>query len=166
MKRNLLYAATLVALGLAGSSCSKSFLELEPKTGQVEANYYKTEEQALLALTAVYDAYSVQNWQFVPTMSDIYSDDAFCGGSNANDMSQFQEIEMFNMTPENNAANDLWNRCYSGIYRANLFLQKQDGIDWKTDGLKERMEAEALFLRAYFYWELFLRYGPVPLVTT
>jgi hypothetical protein len=166
MKRNLLYAATLVALGLAGSSCSKSFLELEPKTGQVEANYYKTEEQALLALTAVYDAYSVQNWQFVPTMSDIYSDDAFCGGSNANDMSQFQEIEMFNMTPENNAANDLWNRCYSGIYRANLFLQKQDGIDWKTDGLKERMEAEALFLRAYFYWDLVRHYGSVPVITT
>lgn len=45
-----------------------------------------------------------------------------------------------------------WNRCYSGIYRANLFLQKQDGIDWKTDGLKERMKPR-LSLRAYFYWD-------------
>lgn len=26
-------------------------------------------------------------------------------------------------------------------------------------------KAEARFFRAYFYWELFLRYGPVPLVT-
>ena len=56
---------------VAGTSCSRSSFELEPKTGQTEANYYKTEEQALLAVTAVYDAYAVQNWQFVPAMSDI-----------------------------------------------------------------------------------------------
>lgn len=31
---------------------------------------------------------------------------------------------------------------------------------------KSNYIAEARFLRAYFYWELFLRYGPVPLVTT
>lgn len=31
---------------------------------------------------------------------------------------------------------------------------------------KKKNIAEARFLRAYFYWEMFLRYGPVPLVTT
>lgn len=165
MKKNIIYAISFLALAFGSSSCSKSFLELEPKTGQVEANYYKTEDQAFLALTAVYDAYSVQNWQFVPTMADIFSDDAFCGGSNASDMSQWQDMEMFNMTPENNSSSDLWNRCYSGIYRANLYLQKQADIDWKTSGLKERMEGEALFLRAYFYWDLVRHYGYVPVIT-
>ena len=165
MKKNLIYVIPFLALALGNTSCSKSFLELEPKTGQVEANYYKSEEQALLALTAVYDAYSVQNWQFVPTMSDIFSDDAFCGGSNISDMSQWQDMEMFAMTPENNSSSDLWNRCYSGIYRANLYLQKQADIDWKTSGLKERMEGEALFLRAYFYWDLVRHYGYVPIIT-
>ena len=165
MKKNIIYVTSFLALALGSISCSKSFLELEPKTGQVEANYYKTEDQAFLALTAVYDAYSVQNWQFVPTMSDIFSDDAFCGGSNISDMSQWQEMEMFKMTPENNSSSDLWNRCYSGIYRANLYLQKQADIDWKTDGLKSRYEGEALFLRAYFYWDLVRHYGYAPLIT-
>jgi hypothetical protein len=150
----------------AGSSCSKSFLELEPMTGQTEANYYKTESQAFLALTSVYDAYSVQNWQFVPVMSDIYSDDAFCGGSDASDMSQWQDMEAYKMEPENNSASDLWNRCYSGIYRANLYLEKQDGIDWVTEGLKARYEGEVKFLRAYFYWDLVRHYGWVPVFTT
>ena len=150
---------------LAGNSCSKDFLELEPKTGQTEANYYKTEEQAFLAVTAVYDAYSVQNWQFVPVMSDIYSDDAFCGGSDATDMAQWQDMESFKMEPENNSSSDLWNRCYSGIYRANLYLQKQDGIDWVTDGLKARFEGEVKFLRAYFYWDLVRHFGWVPIIT-
>lgn len=165
MKKNIIYVTSFLALTLGSISCSDSFLELEPKTGQVEANYYKTEDQALLALAAVYDAYAVQNWQFVPTMSDIFSDDAFCGGSNISDMSQWQDMEMFVMTPENNSSSDLWNRCYSGIYRANLYLQKQADIEWKTEGLKARMEAEALFLRAYFYWDLVRHYGYVPVIT-
>ncbi len=165
MKKKLLYVTSVLALAFGTFSCSESFLELEPKTGQVEANYYKTEDQALLALTAVYDAYALQNWQFVATMADIFSDDAFCGGANVNDMSQWQEMEMFKMTPENNSSSDLWNRCYSGIYRANLYLQKQADIDWKTAGLKERMEGEALFLRAYLYWDLVRHFGYVPIIT-
>ena len=164
MKKKIIYATAFLALTFGSISCSDSFLELEPKTGQVEANYYKTEDQALLALTAVYDAYAVQNWQFAPTMSDIFSDDAFCGGANVNDMSQWHEMEMFKMTPENGSSSDLWNRCYSGIYRANLYLQKQAGIEWITDGLKERYEAEALFIRAYLYWDLVRHYGYVPII--
>ncbi len=165
MKNKTIYILSFVALALLQVSCSEEFLELEPKTGQVEANYYQNEEQALLAVTAVYDAYSVQNWQFAPTMSDIFSDDAFCGGSNISDMSQWQEMEMFKMTPTNGAATDLWNRCYSGIYRANLYLEKQENVAWETEGLKERLEAETLFLRAYFYWDLVRHYGYTPIIT-
>lgn len=165
MKNKLKYIFSFIVVVVTLASCSKDFLELEPKTGQVEANYYKNEEQAFLSVAAVYDAYSVQNWQFVPVMADIFSDDAFCGGANVTDMSQFQEMEMFNMTTENGAASDLWNRCYSGIYRANLYLQKQEEVTWETDGLKERLEAEVLFLRAYFYWDLVRHYGYVPVIT-
>ncbi len=165
MKNKSIIILSFIAMIFLQVSCSQDFLELEPKTGQVEANYYKNEEQAFLAVTAVYDAYSVQNWQFVPTMSDIFSDDAFCGGSNISDMSQWQDMEMFKMTPENNSASDLWNRCYSGIYRANLYLQKKEEVTWETDGLKERYEAEVLFLRAYFNWDLVRHYGYAPLIT-
>jgi hypothetical protein len=165
MKKSIIYSVIFLALAYAGASCSKDFLELEPKTGQTEANYYKTEGDAFLAMTAVYDAYSVQNWQFAPTMADIWSDDAFCGGSDASDMSQWQDMESFKMEPENNSSSDLWNRCYSGIYRANLYLEKQDGIAWVTEGLKERYAAEVKFLRAYFYWDLVRHYGWVPIIT-
>lgn len=158
-----LFAVLAMTLGLI--SCSEEFLELEPKTGQVEANYYKNEEQAFLAVTAVYDTYALQNWQFIPTMSDIYSDDAFCGGSDVTDMAQWQDIEMFKMDAENNSSAVLWNRCYAGVYRANLYLQKQEGVEWKTEGMKERLEAEVLFLRAYIYFDLVRHYGSVPIIT-
>lgn len=165
MKKVITHISIIMVLMFSVNSCNEDFLDLEPKTGQAEANYYKTEDQAFLALTAIYDAYSVQNWQFVPIMSDIYSDDAFCGGSDASDMSQWHDMELFDMEPENAAASDLWNRCYSGIYRANLYLEKQEQIDWVTTGLKEKYAGEAMFLRAYFYWDLVRHYGWVPLIT-
>jgi hypothetical protein len=165
MKKSIIYSILFLALMLTGNSCSKDFLELEPKTGLTEANYYKNEEQAFLAVTAVYDAYALQNWVSIPVMGDIWSDDAFCGGSDATDMSQWQDQEMFKMTPENNSSSDLWNRCYAGIYRANLYLQKQEGVAWVTEGLKDRFQAEVKFLRATFYWDLVRQYGWVPVLT-
>lgn len=165
MKKIIKYITLIVVLSATLQSCTKDFLNLEPTTNQSEANFYKTEADAFVAVVAIYDALSVQNWQFVPIMSDIFSDDAFTGGSSSGDMSQWQEHEAGIMTPENQAASDLWQRCYTGIYRANLYLEKQEQIEWVTDGLKERFEAEAKFLRAYFYWDLVRHYGWVPVLT-
>lgn len=163
MKNNIIKILVLIVL-FGFQACTKDFLELEPKTGQMEENYYKTESDALLSLTSVYDALSVQNWNFVPIVSDIVSDDGFTGGSDAGDMRQWQEFEQFIATPENDAAKALWDRCYTGIYRANLYLEKQDLIEWETEGLKEKYAAEAKFLRAYFYWDLVRHYGSVPVI--
>lgn len=165
MKNKVLYIIGFIALALGQFSCSDDFLELEPLTGQVEENFYKTESDAFLSVVSVYDALSIQNWQFVPIMSDIFSDDAFAGGSDANDMRQWQETELLSkMDVENAAASALWNRCYQGIYRANLFLSKSADIEWETDGLRERLEAEVKFLRAYFYWDLARHYASVPIL--
>lgn len=159
--KNLL---VIIIVIFSSQACTEDFLNLEPKTGQVEANFYKTEDDAFLAVVGIYDALSVQNWQFVPTMSDIFSDDTYKGGANAKDMDQFNEIETGNISTENEAAKELWNRCYSGIYRANLYLEKQNDIQWQTNGLKDRLEAEAKFLRAYFYWDLVRHFGWVPII--
>jgi hypothetical protein len=147
-------------------ACTKNFLELEPKTGLVEVNFYKTESDAFLALTGVYQALAVQNWQFIPLMSDIFSDDAFAGGADAKDMSQWHEIELSQMTDANNSASDLWNRCYTAIYRANLYLEKEGGITWDNPENQKRFKAEALFIRGYIYWDLARHYGWVPIITS
>jgi hypothetical protein len=147
-------------------ACTKSFLELEPKTGLVEDNFYKTESDAFLALVGVYDALTVQNWQFIPLMSDIFSDDAFTGGADAKDMSQWHEIELSQMTDANNSAADLWNRCYSAIYRANLYMEKEGGITWTNPENRKRFLAEAKFIRGYIYFDLARHYGWVPIITS
>ena len=71
----------------------------------------------------------------------------------------------------------VWESRYRGIRKCNITintleadsLNKLRPADIGEDlynTQKANYIAEARFLRAYFYWELFLRYGPVPLVTT
>jgi hypothetical protein len=165
MKRNKLFSLLLTVFASALLlSCAEDFLNLEPKTNLLEANSYKTEGDALAAMMAVYDAYSLQNWNFVPIASDIFSDDAFCGGEPGGGMWQWQDQEMSVIYPENGAASDLWNRCYSGIYRANMFFKKEAGIAWSSEKTRKRFNAEVHALRAWFNWDLVRHYGWVPLV--
>lgn len=168
MKKTNIISAIFIAL-LVGvlPSCKKEFLELTPKVSLLEDNFYKTEKDAFLALAAVYNTLTVQPWECVPVMADLRSDDTFTGGdASGSDMIQYQEQERYKIDPENAAVSALWNRCYSGIYRANIFLAKADGIEWKNLDLKKRMIAEAKYLRGYFYWDLVRHYGWVSILTT
>ncbi|MCX4333827.1 MAG: RagB/SusD family nutrient uptake outer membrane protein [Bacteroidales bacterium] len=73
-----------------------------------------------------------------------------------------------------------WNRCFNGIYAANLFLENSDEVEMdylkydpnKSEQAKyqlyldniERVRYEVRFLRAFFYFELVQRYGGVPIL--
>lgn len=71
---------------------------------------------------------------------------------------------------------DQWGQLYSAIRAVNLLLKEVEGRkfeDYKwTDTYKDEMAQfnnyphEARFLRAYFYLQLAMRYGNVPLITT
>lgn len=154
----------LAAMALIMAGCSDEFLELEPKTNRLEANSYRSQEDAFNAVVAVYDNLAVQPWNFVPIQSDIFSDDTYCGGEQGGGMWQWQDQEIGIIDPENAAASDLWNRCYSGNYRANMFFDKEDGFAWESESVRKRYHAEVTVLRAYFYWDLVRHYGWVPII--
>lgn len=157
----------LTILVLSGlTNCSDDFLEVEPKLNRTEANAYNTEQDAMQAMVAVYSALAVQPWIYVPMQSDLFSDDAYTGGEPGGGMMQYQEQERSTVTPENAAAMDLWNKLYSGIYRANIYLEKDPGFAWTSEKLRETMRAEVRVLRAYFYWDLVRHYGWAPIYKT
>ena len=65
-----------------------------------------------------------------------------------------------------------WEHYYRGIRKCNMILTRIDSVPQASDLSDEKYEndklnykSEARFLRAYFYWEMFLRYGPIPIVT-
>lgn len=57
-----------------------------------------------------------------------------------------------------------WGACYKGIRSASIFIEN---IDKNMDVSAEKRtdwKAQARFVRAYYYWLLLRKYGPVPLL--
>ncbi len=158
----------LFIIGLL-ASCSDDFLDLQPLDREVTTTFYKTEEQAMQALVAVYDVLGYQStpgvsWAPFIVMSDILSDDAYAGGGDANDGQDENEFNNFNIPTTSKIAHAIWIKNYVGIYRANLLLEKIDGVD-ASDDFKKRVIAECKFLRAYFYFEEVAYFENIPLLT-
>jgi starch-binding outer membrane protein, SusD/RagB family len=160
--------AFIMILGLL-VSCSDDFLDLKPLDQEVSSNFYQTEEQAYQALVAIYDALTYQTttisgWCPFPMVADILSDDAFAGGSDANDGFQFQMLNSHNISTANQPTHSAWVKNYIGIYRANLYLEIINDIT-ASQAFKNRTIAEAKFMRAYFYLELVRFFENIPLIT-
>lgn len=57
-----------------------------------------------------------------------------------------------------------WSSCYEGIRKASVFIHNIDkNREMTTEEIAEK-KAQARFLRAYYYWLLLRKYGPVPIV--
>lgn len=64
-----------------------------------------------------------------------------------------------------------WESYFRAIRKCNTLLAKIDSVPMDADETQasrqanvRRMKAEARFFRAYFYWELCLRYGALPII--
>ena len=154
------------------TACSKDFLDKEPLVDTVIENFYKTGNDAIMAVNA---AYVPMQWEFNYTyfnewmFGDVVSDDALKGGNNINDMNDLFLLENFNTTPSNEILLEFYRAQYQGIYRSNLAINKIPEIqpdDVMDQSLKNRLIGEAQFLRAYYYFRLVRVFGGVPKITT
>jgi starch-binding outer membrane protein, SusD/RagB family len=161
---NIVIIAAALAAIFAGCS---DFLDKKPMGVESSATFFKTKDQAIKALTAVYDATA---WRFSQEISewflgDIVSDDAVKGGENAADWAELQQLKEFRANAGTTTCFYRWSEFYQGIYRANLVITNVPNIDMDAD-LRNRVVAEAKFLRGYFYFQLVKTFGAVPLITT
>ena len=166
MNKNSLQIAAILTAGLIMAGCS-SFLDKKPMGVESSATFFKTKDQALEATTAVYDVtawrYSQEIFEWF--LGDICSDDAEKGGENAADWSELQQLKEFHGTASNSISYYRWSEFYQGVYRANLVIQNVPTIAMDAT-LRDRLVAEAKYLRAWFYFQLVKTFGAVPLITT
>jgi len=157
-------ALLLGGLLLATAGC-KSFLD-QPVLGQYEAGqFFTSDTNAILAVNAAYvplsfrDASSNALW----VLGDVASDDAV-KGSNPGDQADFENIDIFNITPINSAVEAQWRRYYDGVFKCNVVL---DGLPAGnasvSAAVRQQVVGQAQFLRAYYYFQLATLYGNVPL---
>ena len=156
------YVKFLFAFFILWMNGCSDFLN-EPLQGTYSnATFYKTQAHAVLAITGVYNAASFAStdnnlWVF----GDVASDDATKGGL-AGDQSDIQFIDEFTYARNNASIEKVWKRYYEGISRANYLLYYVPAIAMDAK-LKNRIVAEAKFLRAYFYFNLVNIFGEIPL---
>lgn len=168
MKKFLHILAKVLLVVILFTSC-EDFLDLKPLDQVVSTNFYKTEEDATRALVAIYDVLTYQespgvSWAPFITVADALSDDAYAGGSDANDGFNWQQLNTHNIPTTNVIAHSIWIKNYIGIYRANLYLEVIGGIE-ASEAFKRRTIAEAKFLRAYFNFEQVRFFENIPLLT-
>ncbi len=168
MLTKVLNKYTLLILSLLiATSCSEDFLDKQPLDQRVESNFYQTEGDAREALIAVYDVLgwsTVVGFHPLQMFADIASDDSYAGGASRNDAPNIIEVDQHNIRTTNGEVLGMWRKYYIGIYRANLFLEKIEGIK-ASDEFKNRTIAEVKFIRAYFYFDLLRTFENVPLLT-
>ncbi len=158
----------MMFLAFMASSCSDSFLELYPKDGLSEGNFYNTQESIILLANGCYlpmrDYEKSQHWVLAELISD--------NGSHQNNVVTGEAtrgvIDQFILVSDNVAYLQFWQLSYSGITRCNKLLAEFDReeIVWENKAIKHRSAGEALFLRALYYFNLVRQFGGVPLVTT
>lgn len=164
--RNTYLKSTILALAvLISISGCKKFLD-QPVPGKLsEEEFYKTDEDANLAIIAVYDIlqsdYWNGGWNSMLMLKVMPSDESNAGGANDGDQPGYQDLDKYRATSMNDKVSMAWQKCYVGIYRANKIINK---IQQEND-LRKRIVAEAKFLRAYNYFDLVTLWGDVPLVT-
>lgn len=150
--------------GLLAAGCD-DFLDTEPQNKYLSVNFYITEEQAFNGLVAAYDPlqwpFVTGRWTSSVMLGEIWSDNANAGGDPTNfDQPGWQEIDDLNSTPVTPESRAFWIKYSAGINRANQVLNNVKIESSVIDGYK----AEAKFLRAYYMFELFKTYGPIPVI--
>jgi starch-binding outer membrane protein, SusD/RagB family len=152
----------LIMALLAGSfSCRKSLESLNPNEPD-ETNFWKTENDALLGVNAVY-ANAYRNGTFARWITVVLnprSDDGFASTG----WPPLRETVDFTLLDYNfEVPNHIWDHHYRGIYRANQVIANVPNITM-DETLKKRYIAEAKFHRAFYYFYLVTLWGNVPLV--
>ena len=165
----------IILLMLSLTACVDEFLDR-----RMDTNY--TKDQVFSTYTTIRN-FGIGIYSHLPNGFDRFdggtlsaaSDEAVHSGA----IGTVQKLSSGNWGAFSNP-DDQWNNLYSGIRKANLFLQ--ESVDYErviiqdtvTDQGRQTyqtqvndlrwLRAEAHFLKAYFYFELIKRYGGVPII--
>lgn len=156
-KRNDLPKALLLGL-IVVWGCDTG-LDSLPKGSVAEEIFWQRERDAILAVNAVYNELDgVQMVKELDGVTDI-------GYRAPSGPGTFHDVGAGNIDPSNSAITSNWNRYYRGIRKANDVINNIGSIEDGDPALLERLEAEARFLRAWYYTQLTSLWGDVPLIT-
>ena len=161
-------------------SCSK-VIDTTPQSNLNSATYYSNVSEMKAALTGCYNGMQKPmnvEWQ----LTELRSDNSKQGspGSTASTNRDLSDLDMFTPSTSHQTIYTYWQTTYQNIRSCNIVLQKlgvvydpATGTDNftnvpvpATDAERRQIAGEALFIRAYHYFNLVRLYGGVFLIHT
>ncbi len=148
------YVFFYVSLIIGISSCD---LDVIPGDKIASDKFWTSEKDAWSNLNTVYSALMPGSGIY----SDSFTDDVYCQYSWESNGALFQ-TDGLNVGAGKDDLDPKWD--FEGIRKANIFLKGVVNCPLDEE-VKERMKAEARFLRAYGYLSKTLQFGKVPIMT-
>jgi len=147
-------------LGIVAAACSEDFLELNPQ-GSLDGSALQSPagiEASLISAYSMLDGWNGQWGNFGPwgrdaghwIWSGVASDDAH-KGSDASDIADITQIELYQWLPSNGLFNDLFTSRFEGVARANATRALNAGSEEISAARSAEIDAETKFLRAHFH---------------
>ncbi|MEM9834044.1 MAG: RagB/SusD family nutrient uptake outer membrane protein [Bacteroidota bacterium] len=175
MKKFIVILSLLTTGTFLLNSCSDEFLDEQPM-GTVSEELLKNEEGVnalLIAAYALVDGYaqgespsgaqgeaSGTNWIW----GDVASDDKHRGDQTGG-WNQINDIERYEVQPDNEWLIGAWGVNFEGVSRANDALKALKDAEDISPAKAAQFEAEARFLRAWFHFQLRTKFEKVPYIT-
>jgi hypothetical protein len=162
MKRIVGYL--FIAIVVLLSACDKK-LDQNPISQQATETFYVNQNDFIQGINAAYSG--LRTWpDRMLNLSETRSDNLYAISDGG--VREWEGINSFHKTIAGNSyVTEAWSGNYSSIFKVNTFLENLSlkGADVITDaGLRVRLEAEAKFLRAFYYFDLVRWFGQVPLI--
>jgi hypothetical protein len=163
--------ACLLLLALMTTGCSEFLDEVTPQGQEPSTAYMNLEENAEKAVYGLYELLSFvsgtgpdEQWidnHYEFFLGNVGSDDAE-KGSEPMDFPNLQAVCTYQVNPNNPFVQNFYRSGFWGVSRANYVLDNL--LDSPISAtLKKRMEGEAHFFRAYWYFYLLRHYGGMPI---
>lgn len=149
-----------LALGLlvGAAACDDGYLVTAPQDIVSDQTFWKSERDFTLAVNAAYRDVIDQDQVYFDGATDIMYSQKDWTRNHAYAQGQQDALTGWSI--------GVWNRLFEGISRVNDVLDRLETTEAKIspEG-RTQIEAQARFLRGYFYHELLWLYGGVPLYT-
>lgn len=160
----------LILAAVAVASCEKSsFLDSRLYTQSAQENFYKTDKDFRLAMIGVYDAMSaatiagttVSGGTYFYGLPYIMAGPADEVTTIQNGTAQATDFLKASYTESTESLRRFWTAFYAGINRCNAIICHLDNLE--SESQKLSFEAEARFMRGFYYWYLARHFGGVPI---
>lgn len=168
MKKVIKYLSILAISAVAATSCS-DYLEVDRYFGDrmTLENVFTNQDYAEQWLADTYSHLRGNNTEVCGKYSSPHNfadDQTFGDGHVTNHYGyvtsgQWESVDY---------ASNVWSECYNGIRKATIFMQNVHMLiadsRYVTEEDVKDYHAQARFVRAYYYWLLLKKYGPVPVL--